>query len=110
MTNYQLAMFYPLEQSAVPANLDEIMERVGALTDKMRADGALVWTGGLVPTAHVVRDGEPPLVTDGPYLETHEALGGFWIIRADTADAANDWAAQASRATGLPIEVRAFQM
>lgn len=110
MTNYQLAMFYPLEPGAVPDNIDEIMARVGALTDTMRGKGALVWTGGLEPTARVVRDGEPPLVTDGPYLETREALGGFWIIRADTPDAADEWAAQASRATGLPIEVRAFQM
>jgi len=109
MTNYQLAMFYPLEAEAVPDNLDEIMERVGALTERMRTDKALVWTGGLVPGAHVVKDGEPPLVTEGPYLETREGLGGFWIISADSVEAANDWAAQASRATGLPIEVRAFQ-
>ena len=110
MTNYLLSMYYPLEPGALPANIDEIMVRVEALTEKMRTEKALVWTGGLVPSAHVVRDGEPPLVTEGPYLETREALGGFWILRADSEAAAQEWSAQASRATGLPIEVRAFQM
>jgi hypothetical protein len=110
MTNYLLSMYYPLSPAAVPDNIDEIMARVGALTESMRSQGALVWTGGLAPSARVVTAGEPPLITDGPFLETHEALGGFWIIRADTPDAAEDWAAQASVATGLPIELRAFQM
>jgi len=109
MTNYLLAMYYPQSADAVPDNLDEIMARVNALTDRMRDQGALVWTGGLDYQASVVRAGEPPLVTTGPYLETNEALGGFWIISADSPDAAQAWAADASEATGLPIEVRAFQ-
>ena len=112
MTDYILSMYYPQVQSAVPDNLEEIMARVDALTERMRADQALVWTGGLefANAARVVTAGEPPLVTEGPYLETNEAMGGFWIIRAETPDAAAAWAADASAATGLPIEVRAFQM
>lgn len=109
MTDYLLAMYYPQERSAVPDNIEEIMARVGALTDKMRREDALVWTGGLDFSPSVVTAGDPPLVTEGPYLETREALGGFWIIRADSAEGARDWAAQASEAVGLPIEVRAFQ-
>jgi len=109
MTNYLLSMYYPMEPGAVPDNIDEIMARVGALTDRMREHKALVWTGGMEPTARVVTAAEPPLVTEGPYLETREAMGGFWIIRADGDDGANAWATQASEATGLPIEVRAFQ-
>ena len=109
MTNYLLAMYYPPSADAVPDNIDEIMARVNALTDRMRADKALVWTGGLPHEASVVRAAEPPLVTTGPYLETNEALGGFWIIRADSPDAAQAWAVKANEATGLPIEVRAFQ-
>ena len=109
MTNYLLAMYYPQSSDAVPDDIDEIMARVNALTDRMRTESALVWTGGLDFEASVVRAGEPPLVTTGPYLETHEALGGFWIIRADSPDAAKAWAADASEATGLPIELRAFQ-
>lgn len=112
MTDYLLCMYYPQVQSAVPDNIEEIMARVGALTDRMRTEKALVWTGGLefASAARVVKAGEPPLVTDGPYLETNEAMGGFWIIHAETPDAAQAWAADASVATGLPIEVRAFQM
>jgi hypothetical protein len=111
MTDYMLAMYYPQEQSAVPDNIEEIMARVGALTDKMREHDALVWTNGLefADAARVVTAGDPPLVTEGPYLETREAMGGFWVIRADSAEGAHDWAAQASNAVGLPIEVRAFQ-
>ena len=112
MTDYILSMYYPQVQSAVPDNLEEIMARVDTLTDRMRAEQALVWTGGLefANAARVVTAGDPPLVTEGPYLETNEAMGGFWIIRAETPDAAAAWAADASAATGLPIEVRALQM
>jgi hypothetical protein len=111
MTDYLLAMYYSQAESAVPDNIDEIMTRVAAYNDRLRAADALVWTGGLEFTnaARVVRAGEPPLITDGPYLETNEAMGGFWIIRANTLEAAEQWAADASVATGLAIEVRAFQ-
>jgi|SRR6188768_699384 len=112
MTDYMLSMYYPQVQSAVPDNLEEIMARVNALTDRMRTEHALVWTGGLefANAARVVTAGDPPLVTEGPYLETNEAMGGFWIIRAETSEAAQAWAADASVATGLPIELRTFQM
>ncbi|MGC4175077.1 YciI family protein [Demequina sp.] len=111
MTDYMLSMYYPQVPSSVPDNIQEIMERVNALTARMREADALVWTGGLefAGAARVVTAGEPPLVTEGPYLETNEAIGGFWILRADSSDEAHDWAAQASEAVGLPIEVRAFQ-
>jgi hypothetical protein len=48
------------------------------------------------------------LVTDGPYTEGKEHVGGLWIIEAPDLDAALDWAAKAARATTLPIEVRPF--
>ena len=55
-----------------------------------------------------VRDGEA-LVTDGPYLEGKEHLGGFTIVRARDLDAALAWGEKVARATTLPIEVRPFQ-
>ena len=55
-----------------------------------------------------VRDGEV-LITDGPYVEGKEHIGGFWIIEAPDLDAALGWAREAARATTLPIEVRPFQ-
>ena len=55
-----------------------------------------------------VRDGEV-LTTDGPFAETKEQLGGFWVIAAPDLDAALAWAAQGPRACGGPVEVRPFQ-
>ncbi len=71
-----------------------------------------MFAGGLHPasTATVVRvqDGEV-VTTDGPFLETKEHLGGFWVIEAADLDAALDWAAKATVACQAPIEVRPFQ-
>ena len=108
MTDYMLAMYYVQDPSAVPDNIDEIMARVGALHDRMRAQDALVWTNGLefAGAARVVTAGDPPLVTEGPYLETREAMGGFWILEAADLDAALAWAKRAAIACDVPGEVR----
>lgn len=108
MSHYMLSMYYPQDAAAVPDNLDEIMQRVGALNVEIQAAGAWVFTAGLAPTfgAKVVKAGDPAEIMDGPYLETKEHLGGFWIIDSPDADAAAGWAAKASAAVGLPIEVR----
>ena len=75
----------------------------------MQAAGAWVFAGGLHPpsTATVVRvaDGEV-LMTDGPFAEGKEHIGGFWVIRAPDLDAALGWASKAAVACRLPIEVR----
>jgi hypothetical protein len=55
-----------------------------------------------------VRDGET-LITDGPFTEGKEYIGGFWVIRAADLDAALDWAAKATQACGAPVEVRPFE-
>ena len=55
-----------------------------------------------------VRDGET-IVTDGPYAETKEQIGGFWILEAADLDAALEWAKKASAACAAPVEVRPFQ-
>ncbi|HEY5155102.1 MAG TPA: YciI family protein [Acidimicrobiales bacterium] len=94
----------------------EVMEQAFGAVDAFNADlmtsGAFVFGGGLHPpsTATVVRaqDGEV-LTTDGPYAETKEQLGGFWIVEAADLDAALDIAARGSSACGQPVEVRPFQ-
>lgn len=108
MSHYMLSMYYPHDTAAVPDNLDEIMQRVEALNKEIRDANAWVFTAGLAPApgAKVITAGDPPVATDGPYLESKEHLGGFWIIDTDDADAAATWAAKASAAVGLPIEVR----
>ncbi|MDH6144358.1 hypothetical protein P3T35_006400 [Kitasatospora sp. GP30] len=71
--------------------------------------GSWVFTGGLhaPATATVVRaDG---LITDGPYVEGKECIGGIWVITAPDLDAALSWRRKAAAATTLPIEVRPFQ-
>lgn len=85
---------------------------VDALNAQLQAKGAWVFAGGLHPptTATVVRvsDGEI-LTTDGPFAETKEQLGGFWVIKAADLDEALAWAAKATRACREAVEVRPFQ-
>src|SRR6202000_2900638 len=76
-----------------------------AFNDKLRDSGAFVFAGGLRPveSATVVRRyGEDFMITDGPFTETKEHLGGFWIISAADLDEALDWARQAAPAPGRP--------
>ncbi len=108
MTRYLLSVYQPYGDGPPPEDLDEIMREVAALTEEMRAAGAWVFAGGLHPpqTATVVRD---ELVTDGPFIEAKEHLGGFTVVDAPDLDAALEWARRLSRVTTLPIEVRPFQ-
>lgn len=95
---------------------DEVVQQmyadVDALNTTIQAEGIWVFAGGLHPvdTATVVReqDGEI-LVTDGPFAEAKEHLGGFWVIDVADLDAALDWAGRATVACRAPVEVRPFQ-
>ena len=95
-----------------PEAMQQAYKDVDALNAQLQAEGAWVFAGGLHPagTATVVRirDGEV-LITDGPFAETKEQLGGFWVIKAADLDAALAWAAKATTACGAPVEVRPFQ-
>lgn len=92
--------------------MSRIYRQVDVLNDELRTTGAWVFGGGLHPpsTATVVqvRDREV-LVTDGPFAEGKEHIGGFWVIKAADLDAALDWASKATRACEAPVEVRPFQ-
>ena len=87
------------------------MSAIDAFNDRLRAEGHWVFAGGLASpsTATVVdnRDGET-VVTDGPYLESKEYLGGFWIIDAPDLDVALRLAAEGSRSCNRKVEVRPF--
>ncbi|HEX8304805.1 MAG TPA: YciI family protein [Jatrophihabitans sp.] len=95
-----------------PEVIGQMYADVDEFNAKLQAEGAWVFAGGLHPadTATVVRiqDGEL-LTTDGPFAETKEQLGGFWVIKAPDLDAALTWAADATRACQAPVEVRPFQ-
>ena len=96
-----------------PEETSAIQASVGKLNDELRAAGAWVFAGGLHPphTATVVRgsEHESVLMTDGPFVEGKEHIGGFWVIEAPDLDAALAWAARAMVACGQPVEVRPFQ-
>ena len=95
-----------------PEEAQLIYERVDSLNADIQAAGAWVFAGGLHPpnTATVVRvaDGEV-LMTDGPFAEGKEYIGGFWVIKAEDLDAALAWAAKATQACAAPVEVRPLQ-
>jgi hypothetical protein len=114
MKQYLLSLYQPDGDPPPPEVLDPIMSDIDAVIDEMKAAGAWVFNGPLCPpsTATVVqaRDGEV-LVTDGPYLEGKEHIGGFTIVRAPDLDAALEWAHKLSAALRhlLPVEVWPFQ-
>ncbi|MFE3454035.1 YciI family protein [Nonomuraea sp. NPDC059194] len=109
MKQYLLSIYQPDGEPPAPDTLAAIMRDVEEWDRELKAAGAWVFTGRLHPagTATVVRpkDGEP-LLTDGPYTEGKEHVGGFVVIQAPDLDAALDWGRKASLATTLPIEVR----
>jgi hypothetical protein len=116
MTHYLLAVHGPAERNEYGGygskdDMEEAFAATGAFNDKLRADGYWVFAGGLqqVSTARVVDgEGETPVITDGPYLETKEALGGFWVIEVPDLDVALKLAAEGSKACRGKVEVRPF--
>jgi hypothetical protein len=112
MKTYLLSVVQPDGPAPPPAELEKIMSNVYALNDEMRAVGAWVFSGGLhaPSTATVLRaDGDDVLMTDGPFAEGKEQIGGLSIVRADDLDGALEWGRRLARATTLTIEVRPFQ-
>ena len=112
MKQYLLSIYQPDGAPPGRDTLDKIMRDVYALRQEMKNAGAWVFSGGLHPvsTATVVRvkEGEASL-TDGPFAEGKEHIGGFTIVKAPNLDAALEWGRKLARATTLPIEVRPFQ-
>jgi hypothetical protein len=112
MKHYLLSVYQPEGSPPPPAVLARIMQNVAGVHRELKAAGAWVFAGGLnsPSTATVVRahDGEV-LMTDGPFAEGKEYLGGCVIIRAPNLDAALEWGRKTALATTLPIEVRPFQ-
>ena len=111
MTQYLLAVHHADASGGLSVEeMRQSFTDVGALNDKMTEAGAFVFAGGLLPeSATVVRQsGGDVLVTDGPYAETKEHLGGFWVISAPDLDAALEWAKLATVACRLPVEITPF--
>ena len=113
MKTYLLTVVQPADGVAPSAEqLDKITRDLDAVNEELRAAGAWVFAGGLhaPSTATLLRpSGDEVLMTDGPFAEGKEYVGGLSIIRAEDLDAALDWGRRLARATTLPIEVRPFQ-
>ena len=109
MPQYLLSIYQP--DGGVPGaeTMARITTDLHKLNEELRENGSWVFTVGLhaPASATVVRaDG---MITDGPYLEGKEHIGGFWVITAPDLDEALAWGRKAAAATTLPIEVRPFQ-
>jgi hypothetical protein len=86
--------------------------QVGAFNDELQKAGTWVFAAGLYPASSstVVRSSAGEVsMTDGPYAETKEQMGGFWVIEAADLDAALEWAGKAAAACEGPVEVRPIQ-
>jgi hypothetical protein len=112
MKQYLLSVIEPDGPVPPPEFLAKVMRDVAVFEREVKAAGAWVFNAGLHPpsTATLVRvkNGEA-LVTDGPFAEGKEHIGGFMIIKAPDLDAALGWAKKMARAIPLPIEVRPFR-
>jgi hypothetical protein len=94
---------------------DELRARATTLRPlvaEMEAAGVLIFTGGLDPDAPVFTvdaSYDPPMFTDGPYVESKEHLGGFAVVDVPDEEAARLWAGRIAAACGWPQQVHRFQ-
>jgi hypothetical protein len=113
MKQYLISVYEPEGALPPPEFLEPITKRVEAWDAELKAAGVWVFSGGLhsPSTATVLhRKNSDVLITDGPYVEGKEHLGGFTIIEVPDLDVALEWARKLSDAIGvLPIEVRPFR-
>jgi len=112
MPLYLLSVFQ--EEGAEPPSPEHaqmIMQRVAAHQEELKAAGAWVFFGALTEAASatvVKADGDDVSMTDGPYAEAKEQIGGFTVIEAADLDEALEWARKGSDACMWPVEVRPF--
>lgn len=113
MPHYLLSICYPADAVRPDDEaLTRIMADVEAINADMIAAGSWVFSGGLhdPSTATVVTDTSGSIVvSDGPFIEAKEQVGGITIVDASDLDAALGWASRMTAAMGIPIEVRPFE-
>jgi hypothetical protein len=111
MTHYLVAIHLP-DNYDPSAESEATSRNIDALNEEMKAAGVRIFVGGLHPASHARSlraqpDGQV-LITDGPYLETKEHVGGFWVLEASDLNAALAWVRKAAIACRAPVEVRPF--
>jgi hypothetical protein len=120
MTQYLVAIHHPDDYPPLlrwlrgdPSAEDEAMSRdIDTLNEEMVAAGVRIFVGGLTAASEARSLRAQPdgkvLITDGPYLETKEHIGGFWVLEAANLDEALAWGRKAVIACRAPVEVRPF--
>ncbi|MEP9361484.1 YciI family protein [Nocardioides sp. CN2-186] len=117
MPHYLMSVHGPTERTEFGdygsrEEMEKAFAATGAFNEQLKADGHWVFAGGLQAAASatvVDARGDAPIVTDGPYLETKEHLGGFWVIDVPDLDTALRLAAAGSQACRGKVEVRPFE-
>ena len=112
MSQYLVAIHHP-EDFDPSVETEAAIEEIHALNREMIAAGVRIFAGGLTPARDAkslrAQPGGKVLITDGPYLETKEHIGGFWILETADLDEALAWGRKAAVACRAPVEVRPFQ-
>jgi hypothetical protein len=112
MTQYLVAIHRPDGYDPSIAEDEEMIRGIRALNVEMKAAGVRLFVGGLQPPGSArslrTRPDGTVHITDGPYLETKEHVGGFWVLEAADLDQALEWGSKAAIACRAPVEVRAF--
>ncbi|MDM9619223.1 YciI family protein [Rhizobium sp. S96] len=112
MTQYLVAIHHPDDYDPAVAEDDAMDRDIDVLNDEMVAAGVRVFVGGLQSASRAksvrVQPSGKISVTDGPYLETKEHIGGFWVLEAADMEEALAWGRKAAVACRAPVEVRPF--
>jgi len=112
MTQYWVAIHHPDGYDPSVAENEAMSRDIDALNDEMKTAGVRVFVGGLRPASSAKSLRTQPngqvLITDGPYLETTEHVGGFWVLEAADLNEALTWGRKAAVACRVPVEVRPF--
>ena len=112
MTQYLVAIHHPDDYDPSVAEDEAMSPDIDALNDEMEAAGVRIFVGGLQPPSSAKSLRAQPngkvLITDGPYIETKEHVGGFWVLEAADLDEALTWGRKAAVACRAPVEVRPF--
>jgi hypothetical protein len=111
MPQYMLSVMHDEEYvlDFTTPDMQRIGPKVGALNDELTETGKWVFGAGLMPRNTTVVARPDETMTDGPYAEVKEHMGGFWIINVADDTEARDWARRASLACEAPVEMRPLQ-
>jgi hypothetical protein len=111
MAQYLVAIHHP-DDFDPSVETEVTIEEIHALNREMIAAGVGVFVGGLAPARNAkslrAQSGGKLLITDGPYLETKEHIGGFWVLEVAALEEALAWGRKAAVACRAPVEVRAI--